>query len=644
MSDMAETRTPAQPLDRVKGQSQDGLVDGGKPPRLAKLRQTADMFGLVRRLIVLAKGHFWFLPGMAVLAVLASVFEGISLTLIIPLIHYLDGGSGPLPAPGRMMSFLNGLTDLVPVQSRLLAIVIAILGAVVIKSIISYANASLLGVVYGRISHALRTRIFARIIDMPLAEFESDRSGRLLNILNQETWRATDALRSMFTIVINAATIAVLTCILLFLSWRLSLLALGCIAVIAPFAHAMGARAKALSKEGIAETEILSKTTWTALNGMRMIHAFGCEKSEVRRFEKSSDRVRSLFLKMAKYTMATAPVAEVAITAVIALLLLFVQASGLSIGAFAGFLVILYRLQPRVLALASAHTSLLALHANILAVSETLSKPTETATSTGRPFSGLRKGLSFENVTFTYKGSPEPALVNVSFRIPKGSVIAVVGKSGAGKSTLIDLILRFQKAQQGRILVDDIALSELDVTSWRAGLGVVNQDPYIFDDTVAANLSYGTPSATHAEIVEAAQLACADDFIRTLPQGYDTIVGERGTQLSGGQRQRIALARALLRHPDILILDEATNALDATTERAFQHALAAYAKHRTVIIVAHRLATIEDADHVIVLEAGRVVEQGPPAMLLKAGRAFARNFGGQMSPLLDRPSAQASAT
>ena len=406
----------------------------------------------------------------------------------------------------------------------------------------------------------------------------------------------------------------------------------------------MGVRAKAISKQGMAENEVLAKRTWTALNGMRMIHAFGCEKSEIERFQNSSERVRGLFLRMAMYTMATAPVAEVAITAVIALLLLFVQASGLSIGAFAGFLVILYRLQPRVLALASAHTSLLSLHASVLAVSEILREPAETATSTGRPFGGLRKGLSFENVTFTYKGSADPALASVSFRIPKGSVIAVVGASGAGKSTLIDLLLRFQRPQQGRILVDDIPLSEFDVASWRAGLGVVNQDPYIFDDTVAANLSYGSPSATKAEIVEAAQLACADDFIRTLPQAYDTIVGERGTQLSGGQRQRIALARALLRRPDILILDEATNALDATTERAFQRALAAYAKHRTVIIVAHRLATIEDADHVIVLEAGQVVEQGSPAALLKAGRAFARNFGGQAPPLLDRSAAQASAS
>src|SRR6185436_13826125 len=156
--------------------------------------------------MLLARGHFWFLPGMALLAVLASIFEGISLALIIPLVQYLDAGSAAPATQGRMMALLNELTELVPVQSKLLAIVIAILAAVVIKGAISYANMSLLGVVYGRVSHALRTRIFAKIVETPLAEFERDRSGRLLNILNQETWRATDALRFLFTIIINVAT------------------------------------------------------------------------------------------------------------------------------------------------------------------------------------------------------------------------------------------------------------------------------------------------------------------------------------------------------------------------------------------------------------------------------------------------------
>ena len=632
---MIDGDIPTQKPDSAKGPlaPREDLDSGW--PRAGKLHQTAEMFGLVRNLLLLARGHFWFVPGMAVLAVLASIFEGISLALIIPLVQLLDAGSGPAAGAGSL-AFLNDLIELIPVQSTLVGIVIAIIAAVVIKSAINYANMTVLGIVYGRVSHTLRTKIFSKIINTPLPDFERDRSGRLLNILNVETWRATDALRFLFTIMMSGATVVVLSCILFYLSWRLSLVALGCIALIAPIAQVIGARAKALSKQGLTENEVLAKRTWTALNGMRMIHAFGCEESEIERFRRSSNRVRSLFLRMAMHTMTTAPVAEIVITVVIAMLFLFVQAGGMSLGAFAGFLAILYRLQPRILSLASAHTNLLGLHASVLAVSEVIQTPSDSMAQTGRVFTGLRKGLSFENVTFTYKGSTDPALFDVSFRIPKGSVVAIVGTSGAGKSTLIDLLLRFQQPQQGRIVVDDTALNELNVASWRARLGVVNQDTYVFDDTVAANLAYGSPNATEADILDAARLACADDFIRALPDGYGTIVGERGTQLSGGQRQRLALARALIRHPDILILDEATNALDATTERAFQLALSAYSKQRTVIIVAHRLVTIESADHVIVLERGRVVEQGTPAALFKAGRAFARNFGPQSAAALER--------
>jgi len=205
-------------------------------------------------------------------------------------------------------------------------------------------------------------------------------------------------------------------------------------------------------------------------------------------------------------------------------------------------------------------------------------------------------------------------------------MIALVGPSGAGKSTLLDLLLRFYEPQHGEILADGIPISEFGLASWRARLAVVSQDPYIFDDTVRANILYGRPQASEADMVHAAVLSCADDFIRELPMGYDTKVGERGTQISGGQRQRLALARALVRDPDILILDEATNALDTSTERAFQEALEHFARHRLVFVVAHRLATIENADRVVVLDAGRVVETGTPRELLAAGGPFSQLF------------------
>jgi ATP-binding cassette, subfamily B, bacterial MsbA len=609
---------------------QQARVQAASRRGLAAVIEAAEILRLVRRLMVQAQGRLWFLPGMIVLAVLASVLEGMSLALLIPLIDALGGGGGP-PREG-LPALLDHATGVIPVQSKLLGLALAILATVIVKNAISYTNGAILEIASGRLSHALRTGVFTRIVDTPLAEFEADRSGRALNVLNQ-TWRVTEALKFLFMIITSAMTIAVFVSILVFLSWRLSLIAFGCIAVVVPLVHVIGARAKGFGKQGLAETEVLSKRTWTALNGMRTIHTFGTENFEIAHFKNSSERVRGVVAKVALHTMMTAPITEIAITMVVAILLLSVPADGLGIGAFVGFLAVLSRLQPRVLSLAAAHTNLLALHASVFAVSGHIAAAPVHTSAAKRPFNGLRNELSFTNVTFTYKGGNNPALTDVTFRVPRGGMVAIVGASGAGKSTLLDLLLGFQRPQLGQISMDDVPLGEYDVSSWRAGLAVVNQDPYIFDDTVSANLRYGSPAASETEIIEAARLACADEFILALPAGYETIIGERGTQLSGGQRQRIALARALLRKPDILILDEATNALDVATERAFQEALAAFAKQRTVIIVAHRLTSIEHVDHVVVLEGGRVVEEGAPAALLRTGRNFATNFGAQKNPI-----------
>src|SRR5262249_25475455 len=268
----------------------------------------------------------------------------------------------------------------------------------------------------------------------------------------------------------------------------------------------------------------------------------------------------------------------------------------------------LYRLQPRLLSFTSAQAALLGLHASMKAVVDTLIErsPAGRARAEGR-FHGLCKSVRLENVGFTYQDANRAALVDVSFEARRGSMTAIVGASGAGKSTLLDLLLRFQEPQTGRIVVDGVPLDRFDLTSWRSHIAVVSQDPLVFDAPVAGNIASGPLEASEADMVNAARLACAESFVGELPMGYDTLVGERGTQLSGGQRQRIALARALIRNADILILDEATNALDSLTEKAFQDTLARFGDSHTIFVVAHRLATIEQADTIIVLDAGRIV-------------------------------------
>ena len=596
---------------------------------LALLARTGRELRLIRLLFTLTRGHLWFVPIMAGLALLSSLFEGISLTLIIPLVQHLDKNAPPGSHSGPL-AFFYDIVAAIPPQSRLVVILGAILVAVMVKSAVSYSNVVVLGFVYGRLSHSLRARVFQKIIGRPLAELERETSGKLLNILNNETWRATDALNHLFTLITSTTTMAVFISLLVLLSWRLSLVALLCMALIPPLILLVTRRAKKIGRLGHEANEALAQRTWAALNGLRVIHAFGREGYEIDRYNHRSDRVRHIFLRMILLSMTTGPITETLVTAVVAILALLVDASQLGIGTLVGFLAILYRLQPRMLSFTAAQASLLGLHASMKAVVEVLTeRDLADRSRPARKFHGLSQSIRLENVSFTYNNAAKPSLVDVSFEAPKGSMTAIVGASGAGKSTMLDLLLHFQVPTSGCIVVDGVPLNEFDQSSWRSHIAVVSQDPYVFDDTVRANITYGRLDASQDDMCNAARLACAEDFIRELPLGYDTIVGERGAQLSGGQRQRIALARALIRNADILILDEATNALESLTEKAFQDTLAEFGDSHTVFVVAHRLATVEKADQIIVLDAGRVVERGTLDKLLRDEGPFYRMFASQ---------------
>jgi ATP-binding cassette, subfamily B, bacterial MsbA len=595
----------------------------------ATLARMGEELKLIRLLFTLTRGHLWFLPIMAGLALLSSVFEGISLTLIIPLVQNLDRQSPPGGHSGPIAFFYDIVAE-IPAQSRLAAILAAILVAVLVKSAVSYSNTVVLGIVYGRLSHSLRTRVFQKIVERPLAELERETSGKLLNILNNETWRATDALNHLFTLITSSTTMSVFIFLLVLLSWRLSLVALLCMALIPPLILLVTRRVKKMSQLGHEANVALAQRTWAALNGLRVIHAFGREGYEINRYNDRSNRVRHIFLRMILLSMTTGPITETLITAVVAILALLVDASQLGVGTLVGFLAILYRLQPRMLSFTSAQANLLGLHASMKAVVVVLTERSHLDHSRSpRTFNGLHQDIRLENVSFNYGDASRSALVDVSFEAPKGSMTAIVGASGAGKSTLLDLLLRFQVPLSGRIVVDGVPLNEFDQASWRSHIAVVSQDPYVFDDTVRANITYGRLDASEDDMRDAARLACAEDFIRQLPLDYDTIVGERGAQLSGGQRQRIALARALIRNAGILILDEATNALDSLTEKAFQDTLARSSNGHTMFVVAHRLATVEKADQIIVLDAGRIVEQGTFDTLLRNEGPFYRMFASQ---------------
>ena len=582
--------------------------------------------GIVRSLLSLLYGYRWLLPVVVVLGLTASLLEGASLSLLIPFMHTLTNAASDVNKGSFAMTF-QAVLGALPHKYQLAVIVGAIVTAICLKNLVSYANVTAFSFVDSRVSHNLRVRLFDRVLAMPLSRTEEDRSGRLMNVLETETWRTSQALSLLFNALTSACTATIFVPLLFLISWRLTLIALLSVGVIPIIVSVVTREVAVLGARSVAANSELATRMWSNLNGLRVIHSFGREAFELVRFADASRAVRNIGLRLSLISARNGPVTEVLITALIAALALMVEERLVDVATLAAFVVILYRLQPRIRDLVSARVELLGLQAAVLEVTRLVETPDMAPPA--RPdgvFPELRRAVRFEAVTFRYEKHKIHALENVSFEIKRGSTVAIVGPSGAGKSTLLDLLLRFRDPQQGQIIVDGRPLEDLDPVAWRSRIAVVSQDPYIFDDAVRFNILYGRPEASDTEMVEAAKLAHADAFIRSLPGGYDTLVGERGVRLSGGQKQRLILARALVRNPDMLVLDEPTNALDSITEHAFQQALVRFARDRTIIIVAHRLSTIERADHILVLDRGRLVEQGDFSSLLARNGLFARMY------------------
>ncbi|HET9178126.1 MAG TPA: ABC transporter ATP-binding protein [Terriglobia bacterium] len=582
--------------------------------------------GIVRRLLPLLQGYKWLLPVVVVLGLLASVMEGASLSLLVPLLRVLTDHAGSLARNNSLIWRFENVIDVVPPGWRLPAVVLAIFVAICFKNLISYADVAAFSHVESRLGHDLRVRLFTRILNVPYARMEDYPPGNLMNLLETETWYTSQALKVLFSAVTSACTIVIFVPLLFFLSWRLAIAALLIAAILPSIVALVTREVRALGERAVAANSDLASRMWSSLNGLRVTHLFGREDFERKCFEESSRRARDISLRLSLILARNNPAGEILITALIAGLALLVQAHLIDIATLSAFVVILYRLQPRVRVLVSSRVSLAGFEGSVMAITRFLGEDASGPAPSGVQCPETWQTIRFEGVTFRFNNQEVAALDKVSFEIRRGASVAIVGSSGAGKSTLIDLLLGFREPQGGSVTIDGIAMNDLDRVAWRSRFAVVNQDPYIFDETVRFNILYGRPEADHPDVVEAAKLACADSFIQALPDGYETVVGERGVRLSGGQRQRLVLARALVRKPDVLVLDEATNALDSVTEQAFQQALEHFTRDHTIIIVAHRLSTIQQADHILVLHQGKLVEQGNFSSLLARNGLFARMY------------------
>lgn len=567
----------------------------------------------------------WVLSVMVTLGVLTALSEGLSISCFIPLVQSTMGiQNGGIT--GRIAALFQGI----PAERRFLWIGLSIFGLVALKNVLSYSYFLLSQWVNTSIGHRLRCGIVHQLLSVDQSYLDTHDAGKLLNTLATETWRFSSACAVLAGMIINVCTTLIFTILLVLISWKLTLI-IGCLLlVISKVIQHLTRQGKRLSTQVTAANEKLAQRMLETLEGLSLIRTFGRESHEGRRFQAVSREVSKALLKLDRTSGLVQPLSEVLTMSLLLGILLAMRTPGQMVMSMT-FLVLLYRLQPRIKQLDTDRVALETFSASIEEVRSLLDESDKPYLRSGtRMPASIEKEIIFESVSFCYASGKSAALNEVTCSIYIGQTTALVGPSGAGKSSLISLICRFYDPSSGYVLIDGVPLPELNLAWWRNQIAVVSQNVYLFNASVAENITYGKLDATREEVIEAARRAHALEFIDELPEGLETVVGDRGIRLSGGQRQRLALARAFIRSPQILVLDEATNSLDLISEQVVQDALEEFGRNRTVLIIAHRISTIEHADKVIVLDAGRVVESGTVPQLLAKGGLFSHFYALQL--------------
>lgn len=585
---------------------------------------------VLRSLLTIFRSHRPLVAASVALGILSSFAEGIGVALFIPFIQMFVDRTPASTAEGSaiLLRLLDGLFARVPDDLRVSVICLAILGAVFLKAALYYFHGVLLLYLDSKVGHQLRSGLTNQLLAISFRDVEKRDSGELLNTLSTESWNATDALSVVLDVMVTLCTLVVYLVLLVLISPRLTVLAIAAMLAISGVTRFLTRHVKTMGRAVTEQNAALAIRMLETVEGNKLIRTFGRETYERARFDRVSARLADASRRLGSIRGLVPVVHEVG-GAIILVFILFISAqTPATLASSLIFMFALYRVQPKIAALDGARVGIRSRAASIEAVTSLLSSADKTYVTSGTiPFVGLTRDIRFDRAFFKYSPEDAFAIADLSLRFRAGKTTALVGPSGAGKSTLIKLLLRLYDLGQGELSVDGVSLKALDLVSWRERIAVVSQDVFVFDATVRDNIAYGKLDAADSEIVAAARQANAHEFIMELPQGYLTRVGDRGLRLSGGQLQRLALARAIVRDPDILVLDEATNSLDAISENLIREALATLARSRTVIIIAHRLSTIEQADDIIVLDRGRVREEGSLKSLLERDGLFSLLYG-----------------
>jgi len=515
-------------------------------------------------------------------------------------------------------------------QFLLMVLPAVILGVAVLKAIFSYGQNYLMNYVGTHVVGEVREELFFQLIRLPVGFHDDNTSGRLVaRVINDVNLMANAVANVLRNLAQEGLTFIAMVGVIFYQNWKLAAMSV----IVIPLSFftlvRTGERLRRLATSGQERIGDMASAMQESLGGVRVVKAFGREEAAGLRFRESNKALLRTTMKGIQVSSLGSSHMEVIGVLGIALYIWYggylVIHGAMTTGAFFSFLTAVFMAYTPIRRLAGANNTIQQALSASERVFDVLDLENEQDRDRGRKeLPTVTRTLEFQGVTFRYEGSELPALTGIDLSVSAGDVVALVGTSGSGKTTLVSLVPRFYEPTEGAILIDGQDIRDCTLRSLRQQIGIVSQDIVLFDESVAKNIAYGRMDATEDEVVKAAKAAYADEFIQRLPDGYQTVIGENGVKLSGGERQRVAIARAILRDPPILILDEATSSLDTESERIVQLALSNLLKNRTTLVIAHRLSTVQNADRIIVMERGCIVEMGSHEELLRQGGLYKR--------------------